>query len=273
MTPLTPVDSFFLKREDLNPTGSAKDRAISLQVKHAQSSGFDTAVISSSGNAAISAAWHCHQAGLKLHVFVSDHISQSKLSAIKSLQPTKLIKTPRPISQSFVFAKQKHAYNLRQSTDPLALVGYQQIGQEIISQLPLATSIFIPVGSGTTLLGISQSLPSNIKIIGVQPACYSSLASAYSFPIAQETTTLTDSLSVKFHPLKNQIHQAVTRHQGTIITASVDQNIAANQILLGHQLSLAPEVGLALAAMLRLRQLSPNLVEDYPVIISTGRQR
>ena len=34
MTPLVKIDNLYFKREDLNPTGSAKDRAIPLQIEN-----------------------------------------------------------------------------------------------------------------------------------------------------------------------------------------------------------------------------------------------
>jgi len=56
-TDLIKLDDFYIKREDLNPTGSAKDRALFYQVNNLQKLGFTNAVISSTGNAAISASY------------------------------------------------------------------------------------------------------------------------------------------------------------------------------------------------------------------------
>ena len=74
MTPLQNINSIYFKREDLNPTGSAKDRALQQQLKKLLRLGYKNAVISSTGNAAISAAHFCHQEGINLTVFVSPKI-------------------------------------------------------------------------------------------------------------------------------------------------------------------------------------------------------
>ena len=64
----------YLKREDLNPTGSFKDRSLAYQISAHLQDGEKNFVISSSGNAAISAIGYCRKANCNLHVYISDKI-------------------------------------------------------------------------------------------------------------------------------------------------------------------------------------------------------
>ena len=44
-TPLIKLENIYFKREDLNKTGSAKDRAIIFQIENLKKQGFKSAVI------------------------------------------------------------------------------------------------------------------------------------------------------------------------------------------------------------------------------------
>lgn len=265
MTPLTKIDNLYFKREDLNPTGSAKDRALPFQIQNLIKNNFNSAVISSTGNAAISASYYCQQANIPLTIFVSPKINQNKLSLIKG----RIIQSSQPISDAIKFSKANHAYLLRQSTDASAQIGYSQITDELLTQLPQITSLFIPVGSGTTLLGIAKKLPLSVKIFAVQPASNPTISSAFTPEYTLETDTITDALSVKYLPLKNEIIRTIKKHQGSGLIVSNQE--AINCLNFTQNFSLSAESALTIAAY---QQVKNNLeIGDYPVIILTGVKR
>ena len=254
MTPLEDFNNIYLKREDTNPTGSAKDRALPTQIKTLLSLGYHSAVISSSGNAAISAQHFCQQSNIDLTTFVSPHILPTKLKLIKNYHVSH-----RPISDAYKFAKQNHSYFLRQSTDPSAILGYSDIGKEITIQCPRITSLFVPVGSGATLLGISTTIPKSVKIFAVQPASHCPIASHFDKNYIVESDTITDALSVKLLPLKQKIITAC--FSGVVV-----QNSDVKAII-----DTSPEGNLAYAGYIKVKEFQP--IGDYPVILLTGSQR
>lgn len=263
MTPLVKVGNFYLKREDQNLTGSAKDRAISYQVDQLQKNNVKSAVISSSGNAAISAAYFCRQHQINLTIFVSPKINPHKLSLLKNEQ---IISSDTPIKDAFLFAKKNGVFFLRQSTDPNALLGYQQIGAEINQQLPQITSLFIPVGSGTTLLGISQTLKT--KIFAIQPASHAPISSHFDTSFQPETDTITDALSVKLLPLKSRVISVV--FSGLVVQ---NQNVInAVGHLQKNNIITSPEGALALAGLFKAK-LSKIDIGDFPIVLLTGTKR
>ncbi|MFA6518538.1 MAG: PLP-dependent lyase/thiolase [Candidatus Shapirobacteria bacterium] len=260
MTPLIKFENIYFKREDQNPTGSAKDRSLPLQLKNLLAKNYQSAVISSSGNAAISAIFYCRKLNIPLKVFLSPQTDPYKLKLILS-QHQDVTLTPSPNSLAFKYAKTNHSYLLRQSTDPVAQIGYSTIATEIVSKLPLVSSIFIPVGSGTTLLGVSKNLPQNVKIFAVEPA------SRYG----QESETITDALSVKLTPLKSEVAEAIKKHHGSNIIVRNQAVLDNLKKLHQHQINTSPEGALALTGYYQAK--TKFEVGDYPVILLTGINR
>ena len=268
MTPLVRHQNIYFKREDQNPTGSAKDRAISVQVDNLIASGYTSAVISSTGNAAISADYYCHLNHIPLTVFVSPKVNPHKLLLVTH---SKVVTTDQPISSAFKESKLGHCYLLRQSTDPTAQVGYAKIAQEIIDELPEISSIFIPVGSGTTLFGISQKLPENVKIFAVQPASHCPISSLFDKQYTVENDSITDSLSAKLLPLKQQVIAAITQSGGSGIVVQNSDVIANLAILKDSDISTSAEGALALSGYQKAK--ATHDIGACPVILLTGTFR
>lgn len=266
MTPLVKIGNVYFKREDFNLTGSAKDRSIKLQVKNLVKNKYLSAVISSTGNAAISAQYYCAKYGINLTIFVSPHTDKSKLKLIANY-----IVSSKPISDAFKYAKVNHSYLLRQSTDPIALRGYSQITKEIIKQCPQVSSIFVPVGSGTTLLGIASNLPNSIPIFAVQPASHCPIASTFDTSFVKENYTITDALGAKLLPLKNKVIQTIKDHLGHGIVIQNQEVINANKYLISKNIITSPEGALTLAGYNKIKN-NPN-VGQFPVILLTGAKR
>lgn len=268
-TPLIKLNHFYLKREDTNVTGSAKDRAVSNQVDHLLKQGFSSAVISSTGNAAISACYYCQKNNIKLTIFVSPHINQSKLKLIKQYR-FPIVTTTQAKSQAIKYAKQHQAYLLRQSTDKYALLGYQTIGQEIILQLPQVSSIFIATGSGATLWGIAQALPVNVKLFAVQPASNPYIAKLFDTNYQPEEYSLTDALTTKYSPLKQLLIHRLQLSGGGVI---VNNNLIEQSLgyLKQQAITTSAESALALAGFFKLEHQQD--LGKFPLIIFTGNKR
>lgn len=270
-TPLIKIDNLHFKREDLNPTGSAKDRSLPLQVKKIKELNLNQAVISSTGNAAVSAAYYCQQNNIKLTVFLPKTISPEKLKLIKKY-PCQINLSLKPISDAIKFSKNEKAYLLRQSTDPIALLGYQKIAQELNQQLPQISSIFIPVGSGTTLLGISQKLSPTIKIFAIQSAANCPISQKFDSQFTPETQLLTTALSVKFLPNKNQILSQIKKSNGSGLVINNSEILKCDQFLKSKKISTSLEGALTLAGYFKAKSLHFQ-IGDYPVILLTGAKR
>ena len=155
-TPLEKIDSFWLKREDLSPTHSHKFRSLIYQLSLLKSKGVKQAVLSSSGNAAISASYYAKAAGVKLFTFLSDKTPPEKLAAIK-------IENIIPIISSKPLRLAKYAIahfgfpDLRPSQDANAIEGFQTLGFELFEQNPNIENIFSFATSFASLRGIQKA--------------------------------------------------------------------------------------------------------------------
>jgi threonine synthase len=69
-----------LKSEYLNPTGSFKDRQVSVGISHAKEIGVDTVAVVSSGNVACAASAYAARAGMKAKLFMHGQAAAGKIA-------------------------------------------------------------------------------------------------------------------------------------------------------------------------------------------------
>ena len=106
----------WLKNEMLNPNNSFKDRSLAYQISYYVSNGTRKFVISSSGNAAISAASYISlTSDAEIDVFVGFGISKNKQERLEQLKfdRVRIHQGPKPKSDAIKFARKNNAVNLR----------------------------------------------------------------------------------------------------------------------------------------------------------------
>ena len=72
--------SLYLKDDTRNPTGSFKDRVVSVALTKARELGFKVAACASTGNLANSVAAHAARAGMESYVFIPSNLERSKVA-------------------------------------------------------------------------------------------------------------------------------------------------------------------------------------------------
>jgi len=73
------LGELWIKNDTLNPTGSFKDRVVSVALARARELGFKVAACASTGNLANSVAAHAARAGMKHYVFVPSNLESGKI--------------------------------------------------------------------------------------------------------------------------------------------------------------------------------------------------
>ncbi|MCC6153721.1 MAG: threonine synthase [Candidatus Hydrogenedentes bacterium] len=174
-----------LKNETGNPTGSFKDRQVSVGITHARAQGFDTVAVVSSGNVACATAAYAARAGMKAVLFMHGMAAPGKIAQAAAYGAT-VIKVQSP-SASAVFdlcieaCREFGWYHLSTSGmhEPFNVEGAKTIAYELFQQTngALPDWIVAPVGGGGLLggiwrglldlkrLGLIESLP---RLAGVQ---------------------------------------------------------------------------------------------------------
>lgn len=238
------------KREDQNPTGSAKDRGMAYLISKAFEAGKKELVLSSSGNAAISALNYCRLAGIRLFLFVSPDIEKAKKEEIQKLGGNIMV-SKRPVSDSIKFAKTNNYLSLRPSANEFGQEGFQTISFELAKNIGFFDDIFIPVSSGVTLSGIARGF----KKLGFIPRIHV-CQSTYLHPISEhftkefveEDSSLAKSLVAKTTPLKNEVISLVKESRGAGWIISNNEMLETEEFLKSINIITSYEGALCVAA-------------------------
>jgi len=173
--------NIYLKFEGCNPTGSFKDRGMTMAVTKAKEEGSNAIICASTGNTSASAAAYGAKAGMKTFVLIPDgYIALGKLSQammygaeIIAIQGNfdEALECVRAISES-------HPITLVNSVNPYRIEGQKTGAFEVCDALGKAPEYhFIPVGNAGNItaywkgykeyfeLGITKNLP---KMMGFE---------------------------------------------------------------------------------------------------------
>lgn len=258
------VPELYLKREDLHKFGSHKGRSIPLMIKHyLKQEGQTNFVISSSGNAALAAAQAVGQhnknnpeSQILLTIYVGHRIPEAKLAKLQSLTTEKIIleQVEKPKQTAFYQDKIGEAKNLRQSTDDLALEGYAELAQELLS-IPNLQAIFIPTSSGTAAQGIAkifeaQEQSPQVHIVQTS-ACHPMVDSIRHEQSESTETSLAGAIVDKIAHRKVAVTEAVQNSGGTGWSAT-DEDItqAINTVKAHADLDISPNSALSVAGLM-----------------------
>jgi threonine synthase len=294
-------DSIFLKREDQNPSGSQKDRYISFALSaHLQDSAENNTehnfVISSSGNAAISAIRYFHSRNSissQLFIYISNKIETRKLhriiSELPKLKTSILLResctlgkisikfSETPLSDSIKFARSTNSILLRGSTDKYATQGFRTITKELENSLKEVDSIFIPCSSGTTVAGIYEGFSKiGIKKENIPPfhiiqtSSVHPIAQKYDHTKTEEEMSIAQAIVDRVAHRKTEIERIIkdTKGYGWIISNIEIEH--AQYLLKKHNVECSNEGALTIAAIIKAKDAGLNI--HSPLCIITGRK-
>lgn len=159
-TPLLPLPWFeqqlpdlklYAKYEGANPTGSFKDRGMTLAVSKAKEAGAKAVICASTGNTSASAAAYAARAGLDCVVLIPEgKIALGKLSQALHYG-AKVISIAGNFDEALAIARQiveEHPLVLVNSVNPYRVQGQQTAAWEIIEQLgQVPDCLALPVGN------------------------------------------------------------------------------------------------------------------------------
>lgn len=282
----------WLKDESRNPTGSFKDRAISLCVSMAKELGYQKAVVASSGNGAASAAAYGAKAGIKTIVVVPETTPVAK-TAHAATCGAEIIRVPGPFNCSYEaalkYAEKEQAINLTTTfLSPIGVEGYKTIAFEIYLQRKrIPDYVFIPVGAGPVLYGIwrgfaelsagglAEKIP---RLVAVQSAGCAPIVRAWRQGLKTRAWEKPDSIaSAISDPLTGYEDNGDLTVQALQASGGFGIEVDDNEILEAGRL-LAREEGIfaepssaaALAGLLKARKKGELEDQKEAAVILTG---
>jgi threonine synthase len=148
---IAPGVDLYLKYEGVNPTGSFKDRGMTMAISKALEEGAQAVMCASTGNTSASAAAYGARAGLSVYVLIpAGKIALGKLSQAMMHQAT-VIQVEGNFDQALTIVKELSAAYpvvLVNSINPFRIEGQKTAAMEVCDQLGDAPSIHIlPVGN------------------------------------------------------------------------------------------------------------------------------
>lgn len=148
---IAPGARMFLKVEGANPTGSFKDRGMTMAISKACEAGVKAVICASTGNTSASAAAYGTRAGLAVYVLIpAGKIALGKLSQAMMHQAT-VIQIEGNFDQALTIVKElsdTHPIELVNSVNPFRIEGQKTAAFEVCDQLGEPPTIHaLPVGN------------------------------------------------------------------------------------------------------------------------------
>lgn len=179
----------FVKLEWFNPTGSYKDRMALAMIEEAERRGDlrpgMTVVEYTGGSTGSSLAYVCAAKGYRFKVVSSDAFSDEKLKTMRAFGADLTLVSsvggqitpdlvPRMIEQASKYAAEPNTYWTDQLNNADSLVGYRDIGTELLEQMDRPIDVFCAaVGTAGLTMGVSAALAdagSDARIVIFEPA-------------------------------------------------------------------------------------------------------
>ena len=288
-TPLVKFkENLHLKLENLNPTGSFKDRGSTtlisalhrlIKEKNGQLSE------DSSGNAGASIAAYAARASLKAKIFVPEAVSGPKFSQIQ-FYGADVVKVSGGRAKVAEEAQEtaKNGFYIGHILHPLFRDGIRTLAYEIAEQpgWQIPEKIFLPASAGTLLLGVLAGFNHLLEssIIDAMPtiiACQTSQVSpiyhrfknlAYRPP--ERITSIADALVSTNPPLLELMAKQLKTAKGSVAMVDEDEVNDAFRELARCGFFVEPSSAVAYAAYAEQIDKKETSRKDRTVIILTG---
>ncbi|MFA6850950.1 MAG: pyridoxal-phosphate dependent enzyme [Selenomonadaceae bacterium] len=263
---------FLLKMENLQPTGSFKDRGAYTLINELYKLGIDKIVEDSSGNAGASIAAYAAAAGMDCTIYLPADISPGKIDQIKGYGAKVVaVKGSRGNTTKVAQKKLGDAYYASHVYNPLFFEGMKSMAYEIYHQLndKVPDYIFMPVGNGTMLLGLYYGFEEIGRLPRFVPVQSKNCAPLYeSFhklePI-RKTKTVAEAMRVENPIRMEEMIMAVNNSLGDVIAVEDEEILKAKEYLGHHGIYIETTAAAALAGALKVFKYGKP--DNYNVVI------
>ena len=225
----------YLKREDLQVVRSYKIRGAYNMISQLSSRRKDKGVVcASAGNHAQGFAWSCKSLGIKGVIFMPSPSPKQKVTQVKMFGGDwiELIMTGDTfddcLKEALEYTSAQGKTFIPPFDDYRIIEGQGTVALEILEELKKPDFIFVPVGGGGLIAGVSEVVKlknKGTKIVGVEPEGAASMAEAlkHGKPVTLDVIdNFVDGAAVKrigthtFKLAKNRIHEIILVPEGLV---------------------------------------------------------
>jgi threonine synthase len=285
------IRQLYVKNEGENPTGSFKDRGMTVGVTKAVELGVKSVICASTGNTSASLAAYAAKAGLQCAVLIpSGKIAYGKLSQAM-IYGAKVLQVRGNFDESLDIVlklSEKHrTIYLLNSINPFRIEGQKSLGFEICDQLnqEAPDRIIVPVGNAGNIsaiwkgfsefhaLGVVKELP---KMTGIQAAGSAPIANAIksgSDTIVPVTAPETVATAIRIGaPVSwKKAMTAIKESNGTAETVTDEEILSAQKMLARVEgLFVEPASASSIAGLIKLFDNGTIDKDERIVCVTTG---
>lgn len=290
-TPMVEVEpDIFVKDESVNPTGSFKDRGMSMAVSAARLLGASRLVAPSAGNAAVALSAYGSAAGLSVLVAMPDDTPAPMVERCAELgAEVKLVSGDISAAGRWLATNRSpEDFDVSTLKEPYRVEGKKTMGYEIWEQLgaQLPDAVIYPTGGGTGLVGMWKAFDEMEELgwIGSERPRLYSVQSSGCAPIVRayhdgraDIEPWTDPKTTAWglrvpSPIGGFLCLRAIRHTGGGAVA-IDEGViheTTRSVTERTGIDFCPEGGAAWAAMEQLRHRAELGPGDRVVVWNTG---
>lgn len=285
----------FFKLESLNPSGSFKDRGISVAISKAKELGVTHVVVASTGNASASTAAYAARAGMKCVVCVPENTSRAKVSQAMA-HGARIVLVRGDFSKSYEIALQaseKLGWANTSTTflNPYNMEGNKTVAYELWQEFHgnVPDVIVIPVGAGPLLAGVAKGfeelrelgMTSTVpRLVGVQAEECSPIFDAFDKgleKVSQWERPFSTLAAGVGDPLKGYSDDgtftldAIKRTHGTVVTLDEEEiRFSTEEMARLEGLFIEPTSSISAGAIRKLKESCFISEHDLVVSLLTG---
>ncbi len=278
---IDPKIDIYFKFEGLNPTGSFKDRGMTVAVSKAISEGSKAVICASTGNTSASASAYAARAGIKSFVLIPEgKIATGKLSQAL-VHGSTVMQIKGNFDEALVIAKEianEYGVTIVNSVNPYRLEGQKTASFEVMDELGRAPDYHIvPVGNAGNITaywngykeyykaGKIDRLP---KMIGFQAA---GAAPIVLNRVIKEPHTIATAIRIG-NPASWQKAIAARDESGGLIEAVTDEELLKTYSMLAQKEGIfcEPASAITLAGLIKLSEKGYFKKGDVCVLTLTG---
>jgi threonine synthase len=221
----------YLKFEGANPTGSFKDRGMTVAVSRAKGRGAEAVICASTGNTAASAAAYAARAGMRGAVIVPEgKIAIGKL-AQALMHGARVVALQGNFDEALQIVRKladKHPIELVNSVNPYRIEGQKTAAFEVVEELGEAPgALAIPVGNAGNVTAYWRGF----EELGVAPIVYGFQAEGAAplvdgAPVAKPET-VASAIRIGNPARWEEAMAAFTASRGRVAAVSDEQILAA----------------------------------------------
>ena len=284
------IADLYVKYEGANPTGSFKDRGMTVGVSHAVELGMKVVGCASTGNTSASLAAYAAKAGLKCAVFLpSGKVAAGKLAQAMFFG-AKVLSIDGNFDDALALARkmaeEKKLYLLN-SINPYRPEGQKSVLFEIMDQLQygIPDRIVVPVGNAANIWAVYKALTELEEVgwidrmpmlTGIQAEGAMPVASAFknkTDDFVPELNPETIATAIRIgNPVSGRKALKAIYSTGGYSTSVIDEEILAAQKLLGRRegVGVEPASAASVAGAKKLREMGIIDKGERVVCICTG---